>query len=116
MRAKHSQWDGVVFVGKAQEKCNVYRTEKRHNPKTGQAYAWIVKSTALVNHYYFYCVDENFAPSLRRSQTLTIYRRLFVGGQDRCTAAQVAPPSTASLSLSRPCRRLPLPTVDLANR
>jgi hypothetical protein len=40
----------------------VYRTEKRHNPKTQRAYAWIVKSTALVNHYYFYCVDENFGP------------------------------------------------------
>src|SRR6266542_525823 len=62
MRAKHPQRDGVVFVGKVHEKCNVYRTEKRHNPKTGQAYAWIVKSTALVNHYYFYCVDENFGP------------------------------------------------------
>ena len=62
MRAKHPQRDGVVFVGKAQEKCTVYRTEKRHNPKTGRAYAWIVKSTALVNHYYFYCVDENFGP------------------------------------------------------
>jgi hypothetical protein len=62
MRAKFPQNDGVVFVGKAQEKCTVYRTEKRHNPKTGRAYAWIVKSTALVNHYYFYCVDENFGP------------------------------------------------------
>jgi hypothetical protein len=62
MRAKHPQRDGVVFVGKAQEKCTVYRTEKRHNPKTGRAYAWIVKTTALVNHYYFYCVDENFGP------------------------------------------------------
>ena len=62
MRAKHPQHDGVVFVGKAQEKCTVYRTEKRHNPKTGRAYAWIVKSTALVNHYYFYCVDETFGP------------------------------------------------------
>jgi hypothetical protein len=46
--------DGVVFVGKAQEKCTVYRTEKRHNPRTGNAYVWIVKSIALVNHYYFY--------------------------------------------------------------
>jgi hypothetical protein len=62
MRARHAVTDGVVFVGKAQEKCTVYRTEKRHNPKTGRAYAWIVKSTALVNHYYFYCVDENFGP------------------------------------------------------
>ena len=62
MRAKFPHSDGVVFVGKAQEKCTVYRTEKRHNPKTQRAYAWIVKSTALVNHYYFYCVDENFGP------------------------------------------------------
>jgi hypothetical protein len=62
MRAKFPHLDGVVFVGKAQEKCTVYRTEKRHNPKTKRAYAWIVKSTALVNHYYFYCVDENFGP------------------------------------------------------
>jgi hypothetical protein len=62
MRARFPQRDGVVFVGRAQEKCTVYRTEKRHNPKTGRAYAWVVKSTALVNHYYFYCVDENFGP------------------------------------------------------
>jgi hypothetical protein len=62
MRAQFPHKDGVVFVGKAQEKCTVYRTEKRHNLQTKRAYAWIVKSTALVNHYYFYCVDENFGP------------------------------------------------------
>ena len=62
LRAKFAQREGVVFVGKAQEKCTVYRTEKRHNPKKNSSYAWIVKSTALVNHYYFYCVDENFGP------------------------------------------------------
>ena len=37
MRAKHPVTDGVVFIGKAQEKCTVYRTEKRHNPKTQRA-------------------------------------------------------------------------------
>lgn len=62
LRAKHPITNGVVFIGKAQEKCTVYRTEKRHNPKTKRAYAWIVKATALVNHYYFYCVDANFGP------------------------------------------------------
>ena len=56
------QREGVVFIGKAQEKCTVYRTEKRRNPKTKRTYAWIVKSTALVNHYYFYCIDEDFGP------------------------------------------------------
>jgi hypothetical protein len=61
-RADFTKPEGVVFVGKAQEKCTVYRTEKRRNPQTGRTYAWIVKSTALVNHYYFYCVDRDFGP------------------------------------------------------
>ena len=25
-------------------------------------YPWIVKSTGVVNHFYFYCVDEDFGP------------------------------------------------------
>ncbi len=60
--AGFKQPEGVLFIGKAQEKCGVYRTEKRRNPRTGVSYAWIVKSTALVNHYYFYCVDQDFGP------------------------------------------------------
>jgi hypothetical protein len=54
--------EGVLFVGKAQEKATVFRTEKRHHPETGRAYPWIVRTTALVNHYYFYCVDRDFGP------------------------------------------------------
>ncbi len=49
-RLKHfRQPEGVVFVGKAQEKTPVFRTEKRRNPETGNRYVWIVKSIALVN-------------------------------------------------------------------
>lgn len=54
--------EGIVFVGKAQEKTAVFRTEKRRNPQTGLSYPWIVRSTALVNHYYFYGVDGDFGP------------------------------------------------------
>jgi DNA-binding HxlR family transcriptional regulator len=61
-RAGFSKPEGVVFIGKAQEKCTIYRTERRRNARTGKSYAWIVKSTALVNHYYFYCVDRDFGP------------------------------------------------------
>jgi hypothetical protein len=61
-RARFGKPEGVLFVGKAQEKTPVFRTEKRKNPKTGQAYPWIVRSTAMVNHYYFYCLDEDFGP------------------------------------------------------
>src|SRR5437868_7184896 len=46
--------EGVVFVGKAQEKAPVFRTEKRRSPHSGRPYPWIVKSTAMVNHYYIY--------------------------------------------------------------
>jgi hypothetical protein len=60
--AEFSQPEGVLFVGKAQEKTPVFRTEKRRNPQTGQPYPWIVRSTAMVNHFYFYCVDEDFGP------------------------------------------------------
>jgi hypothetical protein len=60
--AEFSAPEGVLFVGKAQEKTPTFRTEKRKNPKTGQSYPWIVRSTAMVNHYYFYCLDEDFGP------------------------------------------------------
>jgi hypothetical protein len=61
-RASFSAEEGVLFVGKAQEKARVFRTEKRRNPETGQPYPWIVRATALVNQYYFYCVDRDFGP------------------------------------------------------
>src|ERR1700761_6629376 len=47
---------------KAQEKCRGYWTEKRRNPRTRAAYAWIVKPSALINHDYFCCVDRDFWP------------------------------------------------------
>jgi len=53
--------EGVLFVGKAQEKVPVYRTEKRKDA-AGQKYPWIVRRTAMVNQYYFYCVDSDFGP------------------------------------------------------
>jgi hypothetical protein len=52
---------GVVFIGRAQEKTTVFRTEKRRDSE-GRTYPWIVKSTGMVNQYYFYCVDEDFGP------------------------------------------------------
>ena len=54
--------EGIVFIGVAQEKARIFRTERRHNPVTGAAYPWIVTATGIVNHYYFYCVDEDFGP------------------------------------------------------
>jgi hypothetical protein len=53
--------EGVVFIGKAQEKTAVFRTVKRHAPN-GRSYPWIVRSSAMVNHYYIYAVDRDFGP------------------------------------------------------
>lgn len=60
--ARFKKDEGILFVGKAQEKSSVFRTEKRHNPNTGKPYPWIVRSTAMVNQYYFYGVDQDFGP------------------------------------------------------
>jgi hypothetical protein len=60
--ARFTAPEGVVFIGKAQEKTRVFRTEKRTNPTTGQRYPWIVCGTAMVNHYYIYAVDRDFGP------------------------------------------------------
>jgi hypothetical protein len=51
--------EGVLFIGKAQEKARTFRTEGRRNAQ-GQTYPWIVETTAMVNQYYFYAVDEDF--------------------------------------------------------
>lgn len=61
-RSEFTPSEGVVLVGKAQEKASVFRTEKRRNPDTGRSYPWIVRSTAVVNQYYFYCQDRDFGP------------------------------------------------------
>jgi hypothetical protein len=60
--AQFTGTDEVMFIGVAQEKAHVFRTERRHNPVTGAPYPWIVTSTAVVNHYYFYAVDDDFGP------------------------------------------------------
>ena len=45
--------DGVLFVGRAQEKAWVFRTQKRRNPVTGAEYLWLTRATLQVNYFYF---------------------------------------------------------------
>ena len=75
--------EGVVFVGRAQEKTPVVRTEKRRNPTTGQAYPWLVRSTAMVNHFYFYAVDGDFGPFFLKFGTYFPYNaKLCLNGHE----------------------------------
>ena len=53
---------GVVFIGIAQEKATVPRTIRKRFGEGEGSIPWIELSTALVNHYYFYCFDEDFGP------------------------------------------------------
>ena len=77
------QAEGILFIGKAQEKVSVFRTEKRHNPATGRSYPWIVRSTALVNQYYIYAVDQDFGPFFLKFSSYFPYNaRLCINGHE----------------------------------
>lgn len=82
----HAQFrgtEGIVFVGKAQEKTPVFRTEKRRNPDTGLTYPWIVRSTAMVNHVYFYGLDDDFGPFFLKFCTYFPYTaKLCINGHE----------------------------------
>src|SRR3954470_19259379 len=81
--ARFHATEGIVFVGKAQEKTPVFRTEKRRNPDTGQTYPWIVRSTAMVNHFYFYGTDEDFGPFFIKFCTYFPYNaKLCINGHE----------------------------------
>ena len=54
--------EGVLFVGVAQEKAHVVRTGRRRKPNSDSTYPWLMPSTAYVNYYYLYAVDEDFGP------------------------------------------------------
>jgi len=53
--------EGVLFIGRAQEKTSVFRTERRRDA-AGESYPWIVRSTGVVNQFYVYAVDADFGP------------------------------------------------------
>ena len=81
--ARFHETEGIVFVGKAQEKTPVFRTEKRRHPETGQRYPWIVRGTAMVNHFYFYGLDEDFGPFFLKVCTYSPYNaKLCINGHE----------------------------------
>ena len=82
-RSRFRGTEGIVVVGKAQEKTPVFRTEKRRNSQTGQTYPWIVRSTAMVNHYYFYGIDADFGPFFLKFCTYFPYNaKLCINGHE----------------------------------
>jgi hypothetical protein len=75
--------EGVLFVGRAQEKTRVFRTEKRRNPVTGATYPWIVSSTGVVNQFYVYCLDADFGPFFLKFSSYFPYNaKLCINGNE----------------------------------
>jgi hypothetical protein len=58
--ARFTREEGLLFLGVAQEKTRVFRTEKRRNKTTGATYPFIVEGSAMINQYYLYAVDRDF--------------------------------------------------------
>jgi hypothetical protein len=74
--------DGVLFVGRAQEKTSVFRTEKRRD-REGTSYPWIVKTSSMVNQWYFYCVDDDFGPFFLKFSSYFPYNaKLCINGNE----------------------------------
>jgi hypothetical protein len=59
--AKFKGEEGVLFLGKAQEKASVFRTEKRRDTQR-KTYPWSIRSTAMPNHDYVRILDKDFGP------------------------------------------------------
>jgi len=61
----------------------VWRTQRRYSPSTGASYAWLVRSTAFINFFYFYCVDADFGPFFLKFSTYFPYTaKLCINGNE----------------------------------
>ena len=77
--------DGVLFIGKAQEKARVPRVTKTTSNTTGHTIPWLIKRAAMVNHDYFYCIDEDFGPFLIKYCSYFPYNaRMCLNGHEYC--------------------------------
>jgi hypothetical protein len=75
--------EGLLFIGKAQEKVSTFRTEGRRNAQTGQTYPWLVRTTALVNQYYCYGIDDDFGPFFLKFSSYFPYNaKLCINGHE----------------------------------
>ncbi len=53
--------EGVVFIGRAQEKVSVFATTRRRDAG-GHPYPWIVRENRVVTQWYLYCYDSCAGP------------------------------------------------------
>jgi hypothetical protein len=75
------------------------RTERRRDKSSGANYPWLVRSTAVVNQFYIYCVDRDFGPLfLKFSSYFPYTAKLCINGHEYAKQ-QLAQEGIAFLSL-----------------
>lgn len=83
--------EGIVLIGKAQEKTTTFRTTKGHGPRSADRYPRLFRTTALVNQYYFYGIDADFGPFFLKFSSYFPYTAKFcLNGHEylKCQLAQ----------------------------
>jgi len=81
--------EGILHVGRAQEKNTVFRTVRRTNPVTGASYPWLVRDTALVfGQVHLLLTRRRCQPSRVPGVTIRCSRRRL--GSSRASAAITA--------------------------
>ena len=60
--------EGVLYVGRAQEKSNVWGTQRRYHAD-GRSYAWLVRLYGVHQLLLLLCVDEDFGPFFLKFST-----------------------------------------------
>lgn len=82
-RSRFRGEEGVLFVGKAQEKVPVIRTMRRRDPKTGGTFPWLYRATAMVNQFYVYAIDRDFGPFFLKFSSYFPYNaKLCINGHE----------------------------------
>ena len=83
-----SSWPGSPA---ARDRCSSAERRRRRwcgapsgaTTSTGEPYAWLVRSTAFINYFYFYCVDDDFGPFFIKFSTYFPYTaKLCINGNE----------------------------------
>jgi hypothetical protein len=83
--------EGIVLIGKAQEKTTTFRTTKGFGPRSANRFPRLVRTTAMVNQYYCYGVDADFGPFFFKFSSYFPYTAKFcLNGHEylKCQLAQ----------------------------
>src|ERR1700689_5289143 len=74
---------GLCLSGKHRRKRRCSAPSGARNEKTGATYPWLVRSTAMVNHFYIYCLDRDFGPFFLKFSTYFPYNaKLCLNGHE----------------------------------